>query len=100
MIAPVVQPGPLREVILADPVDGNLGFSFYQVIASAFIFIFAKVLLALLGVIGPISLSNAFTVMPALIVTLFVCIFGLFKIPELTGAILSGRTGTWVNPLG
>ncbi|MHB1938580.1 MAG: type IV secretion system protein, partial [Acidobacteriaceae bacterium] len=32
-----------------------LGFSFYQVIASAFIFIFAKVLLALLGVIGPIS---------------------------------------------
>jgi hypothetical protein len=35
-----------------------------------------------------------------LIVTLFVCIFGLFKIPELTGAILSGRTGTWVNPLG
>ena len=69
-------------------------------IASAFIFIFAKVLLALLGVIGPISISNAFTVLPALIVTLFVCIFGLFKIPELTGAILSGRTGTWVNPLG
>ena len=77
-----------------------VGFSFYQVIASAFIFIFAKVLLALLGVIGPISISNAFTVLPALIVTLFVCIFGLFKIPELTGAILSGRTGTWVNPLG
>src|SRR5487761_1159456 len=77
-----------------------LGFSFYQVIASAFIFIFAKVLLALLGVIGPISISNAFTVLPALIVSLFVCIFGLFKIPELTGAILSGRTGTWVNPMG
>lgn len=33
-----------------------IGFSFYQVIASAFIFIFAKVLLVLLAVIGPITL--------------------------------------------
>lgn len=33
-----------------------IGFSFYQVIASAFIFIFAKVLLGLLAVIGPITL--------------------------------------------
>jgi hypothetical protein len=50
-----------------------IGFSFYQVIASAFI---------------------------ALFITLFVCIYGLVKIPELTGAILSGRSGTWVNPMG
>jgi hypothetical protein len=77
-----------------------IGFSFYQVIASAFIFIFAKVLLGLLGVIGPITLSNAFTVMPALLITLFVCIYGLVKIPELTASILGGRTGTWVNPMG
>jgi TrbL/VirB6 plasmid conjugal transfer protein len=77
-----------------------IGFSFYQVIASAFVFIFAKVLLGLLGVIGPITLSNAFTVMPALLITLFVCIYGLVKIPELTASILSGRTGTWVNPMG
>jgi hypothetical protein len=77
-----------------------IGFSFYQVIASAFIFIFAKVLLGLMAVIGPITLSNAATIMPALIVTLFVCIYGLIKIPELAASILGGRSGSWVNPLG
>ncbi len=54
----------------------------------------------MLGVIGPITIANAFTILPALLVTLMVCIFGLVKIPELTMAILSGRAGTWVNPLG
>jgi len=77
-----------------------IGFSFYQVIASAFIFVFAKVLASMFQVIGKISLSNAFTILPALFITLFVCIYGLVKIPELTGAILSGRSGTWVNPMG
>lgn len=77
-----------------------IGFSFYQVIASAFIFVFSKVLLGLLGVIGPITLSNAFTVLPALIITLFTCIYGLIKIPELTASILGGRSGSWVNPMG
>jgi hypothetical protein len=77
-----------------------IGFSFYQVIASAFIFVFSKVLLGLLAVIGPITLSNAFTVLPALIITLFTCIYGLVKIPELTASILGGRSGTWVNPMG
>jgi hypothetical protein len=77
-----------------------IGFSFYQVIASAFIFVFAKVLISMFQVIGTISISNAFTILPALFVTLFVCIFGLVKIPELTASILGGRTGTWVNPMG
>ncbi len=77
-----------------------IGFSFYQVVASAFIFVFSKVLLGLLGVIGPITLSNAFTVLPALIITLFTCIYGLVKIPELTASVLGGRGGTWVNPMG
>lgn len=77
-----------------------IGFSFYQVIASAFVFVFSKVLLGLLGVIGPITLSNAFTILPALIITLFTCIYGLIKIPELTASILGGRSGTWVNPMG
>lgn len=77
-----------------------IGFSFYQVVASAFIFIFARVLLGMLAVIGPITLSNAFTIMPALLITLFVCIFGLLKIPELTGSILGGRSGSWINPMG
>ncbi|HTF65737.1 MAG TPA: type IV secretion system protein, partial [Edaphobacter sp.] len=77
-----------------------IGFSFYQVIASAFIFIFSQVLNSVLRSIGMITISNAFTVFPALLITFFVCIYGLVKIPELTGAILSGRSGTWVNPMG
>src|ERR1700678_1377982 len=77
-----------------------VGFSFYQVIASAFIFVFAQVLTSMFKVIGNISISNALTILPALLITLFVCIYGLVKIPELTGAILSGRSGTWVNPMG
>jgi type IV secretory pathway VirB6-like protein len=77
-----------------------IGFSFYQVVAAAFIFVFSKVLLGMLAVIGPLSLSNAFTILPALLVTLFVCIYGLIKIPELTASIFGGRSGSWVNPLG
>ncbi|MEI9978207.1 MAG: type IV secretion system protein [Edaphobacter sp.] len=77
-----------------------IGFSFYQVIASAFIFVFSKVLTSMFQVIGNITIANALAVLPALLITLFVCIYGLVKIPELTSAILSGRTGTWVNPMG
>jgi type IV secretory pathway VirB6-like protein len=77
-----------------------LGFAFYQVVAAAFLFIFAKVLLGLFGVIGPLSISNAYMILPALIVTLAVCVYGLLKIPDLTASILGGRTGSWVNPLG
>jgi type IV secretory pathway VirB6-like protein len=76
-----------------------IGFAFYQVVAAAFLFIFAKVLLGLFGVIGPLSISNAYVILPALVVTLAVCVYGLLKIPDLTAAILSGRTGIWVNPL-
>jgi type IV secretory pathway VirB6-like protein len=77
-----------------------LGFAFYQVVAAAFLFIFAKVLLGLFAVIGPLSISNAYMILPALIVTLAVCVYGLLKIPDLTASILGGRTGSWVNPLG
>jgi hypothetical protein len=77
-----------------------IGFSFYQVVASAFVYVFAKVLAAMFQVIGTITISNALTILPALLITLFVCIYGLVKIPELTSAILSGRTGSWVNVMG
>jgi len=77
-----------------------LGFALYQVVANAFIYIIAKVLLGLLGVIGPVTISNAYVLMPALIVTLAVCIYGLVKIPELTAAIVSGRVGISASPLG
>jgi type IV secretory pathway VirB6-like protein len=77
-----------------------IGFSFYQVVASAFIYVFAHVLSSMFQAIGAITISNAFTILPALFVTLAVCIYGLFKIPELTGSILSGRAGAWVNLMG
>jgi type IV secretory pathway VirB6-like protein len=77
-----------------------IGFSFYQVVAAAFIFVFAKVLTSMLAVIGNITITNAFVILPSLCVTLMVCIYGLVKIPELTMSILSGRAGTWVNPMG
>ena len=77
-----------------------IGFSFYQVVAAAFIYVFSKVLTGMFQTIGTITISNALTVLPALLISLFVCIYGLVKIPELTSAILSGRTGTWVNVMG
>jgi TrbL/VirB6 plasmid conjugal transfer protein len=77
-----------------------IGFSFYQVVASAFVFVFGQILASMFQVIGTISIANAFTVLPALLITLLVCIYGVAKVPELTGAILSGRAGTWVNPMG
>lgn len=77
-----------------------LGFSLYQVVASAFIFVVAKILLGLLAVIGPVNISNAYVLMPALVVTLAVSIYGLIKIPELTSAIISGRSGIAASPLG
>jgi hypothetical protein len=74
-----------------------IGFSFYQVVASAFIFIFTKVVIGMFRVIGTLSISNMITLLPALLTLMFVCIYGLHKIPELTASILSGRSGTWVD---
>jgi type IV secretory pathway VirB6-like protein len=77
-----------------------IGFSFYQVVAAAFIFVFSKVLAGMFQTIGNINISNALTILPALLIALIVCIYGLVKIPELTSSILSGRAGTWVNVMG
>jgi type IV secretory pathway VirB6-like protein len=74
-----------------------IGFSFYQVVASAFIFVFSKVVIGMFKVIGTLSLSNIATLLPALLTLTFVCVYGLHKIPELTASILSGRAGTWVD---
>lgn len=74
-----------------------IGFSFYQVVASAFIFVFSKVVIGMFHVIGTLSLSNIVTLLPPLLTLTLVCVYGLHKIPELTGAILGGRAGTWVD---
>jgi hypothetical protein len=77
-----------------------IGFSFYQVVASAFVFIFSKVVIGMFSVIGTLSLSNIVTLLPALVTLMFVCVYGLHKIPELTASILGGRSGTWADPSG
>jgi hypothetical protein len=77
-----------------------IGFSFYQVVASAFVFIFSKVVIGMFSVIGTLSLSNIVTLLPALVTLMFVCVYGLHKIPELTASILGGRSGTWIDPSG
>ncbi|MBT9332014.1 type IV secretion system protein [Paracidobacterium acidisoli] len=77
-----------------------IGFTFYQVVASAFVYVFAHVLSGMFQTIGSITIDNALTILPALLITLSVCIYGVFKIPDLTSSILGGRTGTWVNVWG
>ena len=77
-----------------------IGFSFYQVVAAAFIYVFSTVLTQMFQAIGNITISNAFTVLPALFIAIAVCVYGLVKIPELTSSILGGRTGTWVDTMG
>jgi hypothetical protein len=66
-------------------------------VASAFIFVFSKLVIGMFHVIGTLSFANIVTLLPALITLVFVCVYGLNKIPELTGSILGGRTGTWVD---
>lgn len=76
-----------------------LQFAFYQVIANAFIFIVARLILGFLDVTGPVTLDNAALLMPALFMFLLTAIYGLIKIPSLTSSIFSGRSGDYVIPL-
>lgn len=76
-----------------------LQFSFYQVIANAFIFVVARLILGFLTVTGPVNLDNAATLMPALFMFLLTSIYGLIKIPSLTSSIFTGRSGDFVIPL-
>jgi TrbL/VirB6 plasmid conjugal transfer protein len=74
-----------------------IGFSFYQVVASAYVFIFSKIVIGIFGVIGTLNLSRIVPLLPALLTLGIVGLYGANKIPELTASILGGRTGTWVD---
>ena len=76
-----------------------LQFAFYQVIANAFIFVVARLILGFLAVTGPINLDNAALLMPSLFMFLLTAIYGLIKIPSLTSSIFTGRSGDFVIPL-
>ena len=76
-----------------------LQFAFYQVIANAFIFVVARLILGFFAVTGPINLDNATLLLPALFMFLLTSIYGLIKIPSLTSSIFTGRAGDHVIPL-
>jgi TrbL/VirB6 plasmid conjugal transfer protein len=74
-----------------------IGFSFYQVVASAYVFIFSRIVIGVFGVIGTLSLSKIVLLLPALMTLAVIGFYGANKIPELSASILGGRSGTWVD---
>ena len=71
-----------------------LQYSFYQVIANAFVFIFARLLLGFLAVdMNGMTVSQWMAQFPALFIFLLIAIFGLLKIPSLTNHLFSGSAG-------
>ena len=71
-----------------------LQYSFYQVVANAFVYIFAKLLLAFFAVdMGSMSVDQWMTAFPAMLIFLLIAIYGLLKIPALTNHLFSGAAG-------
>jgi hypothetical protein len=69
----------------------TLQYSFFQVVANAFVFVFGKVLLAFLLAV-PNDPLVFFAQFPALFPMFLVFIYGILKIPSLTNDIFSGST--------
>jgi len=70
-------------------------YAFYQVIASAVVYIIANLILGIFdlqpkGVISTVQLIEAF---PVLFITFLASIYALLKIPALTNHIFSGTAG-------
>jgi len=71
-----------------------LQYSFYQVIASAFVFIFAQLLLGFFNSFGSnMDTDQWMTAFPVIFIFLMIAIYGLFKIPALTNHLFSGAAG-------
>jgi len=71
-----------------------LQYSFYQVVANAFVYIFAKLLLAFFAVdMGGMSVDQWMAAFPAILIFLLIAIYGLLKIPALTNHLFSGSAG-------
>jgi TrbL/VirB6 plasmid conjugal transfer protein len=71
-----------------------LQYSFYQVIASAFVFIFAQLLLGFFNTIGSMDVDQWMTALPVIFIFLLIAIYGLLKIPTLTNHLFSGASGS------
>lgn len=74
-------------------------YAFYQLVASAYVFVFGQFLMRLLGSLaaGPLSSSDVNVLFIPLLLTLVTFTLGTMKVPALTHAIFSGRSGDYVT---
>jgi TrbL/VirB6 plasmid conjugal transfer protein len=72
-----------------------LQYAFYQVIASAVVFVIGNLILGILGLqpTGTISTTELIGWFPVLFITFLAAIYALLKIPALTTQIFSGASG-------
>ncbi len=70
-------------------------YAFYQVIAAAVVFVIANLILGVLrlGPPGTVSTSQLIGWFPVLLITFLAAIYALLKIPMLTNHIFSGSSG-------
>lgn len=76
-----------------------LQYSFYQLVASAYVFVFGQFLTRILGAMaaGPLSSGDLVLLFVPLLLTLVTFVLGTVKVPALTNAIFSGRAGDYVT---
>jgi hypothetical protein len=72
-----------------------LQYAFYQVVASAVVFVIGNLILGILGLqpTGAISTAQLIGWFPVLLITFLAAIYALLKIPVLTNHIFSGAAG-------
>src|SRR5579862_9779427 len=72
-----------------------LQYAFYQVVASAVVYVIGNLILGILGLqpTGTISTAQLIGWFPVLLITFLAAIYGLLKIPALTNHIFSGTSG-------
>jgi hypothetical protein len=70
-------------------------YAFYQVVASAVVFVIGNLILGIIGLqpTGAISTAQLIGLFPVLFITFLAAIYGLLKIPALTNHIFSGSAG-------
>jgi TrbL/VirB6 plasmid conjugal transfer protein len=75
-----------------------LQYAFYQLVASAYVFVFGQFLMRILGMeaAGPLSSTDMAVLFLPLLLTLVTFVLGTIKVPALTHAIFAGRAGDYV----
>ena len=74
-------------------------YSFYQVVANAFVFVFAQLLLHFLDLYPPPFDSATIAILFVQLVFLLLSfVYGVLKIPSLVNSIFAGRSGESALP--